>query len=247
MTKTQNLEELLNQRFNAETNHTKVKALAKHSNDGTRSSFGGLFRASELSLLDKTALEELLKKFAHSQDEAIDKDFEELSLITSEVRAINNQAAILHGERIQRAQRILKRYRDGAFSAWLVSTYGNRQTPYNFLLYFEFLTKLPLELKPKAEWMPRQAVYTLASRTGSFEEKKAVVESYNGETKQQLLNLIRESFPLDSKDKRKTKVGQKIVQELESLLQLYKKEHELVSTQEKKQISLVLGLFIKTV
>lgn len=238
-----NLEELLNQRFNTETSHTKVKALAKQSNDGTRSSFGGLFKAVELSLLDKTALEELLKKFGENLDVHIAKDLQELSQITSEVRAINNQAAILHGERIQRAQKILKNYRDGAFSAWLITTYGNRQTPYNFLVYFEFFEKLPVELKPKAEWMPRQAVYALATRNGSFEEKKAVVDSYNGETKEEMLYLIRENFPLETSDKRKTKVGQKIVNGLKTLLQLYEKEHDSLTKREKTDIHELLRQF----
>lgn len=65
-------------------------------------------------------------------------DLAELSLITSEVKAINNQAAILHGERIKKAQTLLKSYQEGAFSAWLNATYGNRQTPYNLMQYYEF-------------------------------------------------------------------------------------------------------------
>ena len=41
---------------------------------------------------------------------------------------------------------ILKNYRDGAFSAWLIATYGNRQTPYNFLQYYELYITLPEHL-----------------------------------------------------------------------------------------------------
>ena len=90
-------------------------------------------------------------------------DLEFLTTITSEVKAINNQAIILHGERIKQCTRtFLTKYRDGAFSAWLISTYGNRQTPYNFLQYYEFYQSLNLELQKRMDDMPRQVVlYTL--------------------------------------------------------------------------------------
>src|ERR1700733_5604388 len=128
------IDELLEERFNSGQGHTKVKALAKQSNDGSLSSFGGLFKAQDLPEHEQRALEELLHSFQAEAKTDIKRDLVELSKITSEVRAITNQAAILHGERILRAQKLLKSYREGAFSAWLVAAYGNRQTPYNFLL-----------------------------------------------------------------------------------------------------------------
>lgn len=244
MTKTQNLEDLLNQRFSSQTSHVKVKALAKESNDGVRSSFGGLFRALELTDSEKTNLEDLLNKFSLESETDISKDFQELAQITSEVRAINNQAAMLHGERIMRAQKILKNYREGAFTAWLLAAYGNRQTPYNFLVYFEFFQNLPHELKPKAEAMPRQAVYVLATRNVPFEDKKAVVSSYSGQTKRQMLELIRDSFPLPEKDKRQTSCGEKIVHDLKAILHLYEKGHKSITKQEKSTIAGVLSAFL---
>jgi hypothetical protein len=118
------------------------------------------------------------------------------------VKAIANQAVILHGERIKRAQEILKKYRDGAFTGWLYATYGNRQTPYNFLQYYEFYTTMPSAMHPLIDQMPRQAVYSLASRSGSIERKEAIVKSYSGKAKQELLKLIRIEFPLAEDDKR---------------------------------------------
>ena len=50
--------------------------------------------------------------------------------------------------------------------------------------------------------MPRQAVYTLASRNGPVDRKQLIIKNYNGEPKQELLALIRETFPLAKKDKR---------------------------------------------
>jgi hypothetical protein len=50
--------------------------------------------------------------------------------------------------------------------------------------------------------MPRQAVYSLASRSGDFEKKEEIVKNYSGEPKEALLDLIRKTFPLSEKDER---------------------------------------------
>ena len=81
----------------------------------------------------------------------------------------------MHGERIKKAQEILKSYRDGAFTAWLLAAYGNRQTPYNFLQYYELYTALSPGLHSQLEAMPRHAVYVLASRSGELTQKETMV------------------------------------------------------------------------
>lgn len=50
--------------------------------------------------------------------------------------------------------------------------------------------------------MPRQVIYSLASRSGSLEKKEDIVKNYNGQPKQELLRLIRLEFPLAEDDKR---------------------------------------------
>jgi len=199
---------LLSQRFKvAGEKLSKMTSLAEMSASGNLSSFAGVFRLTALSSIEKEKLATLLKEHRNdSQD--IDADLEALSLLTSEVKAINNQAAILHGERIKKAQEILKQYRDGAFSAWLIATYGNRQTPYNFLQYYELYQTLPHMLHPQLDLMPRQAVYTLASRSGSFEKKEEIIKNYKGEPKRELLLLIRKTFPLAKHDARKQDLGE---------------------------------------
>ncbi len=151
---------------------------------------------------EKLDLEAILKNFRFHETYDVDADLKALSTITSEVKAITNQAVILHGERIKKAQDILKKYQDGAFTAWLYSTYGNRQTPYNFLQYYEFHTILPQSLHNKLDQMPRQAVYSLASRSGPIDKKEMIVKNYSGQPKQELLSLIRLEFPLPEDDKR---------------------------------------------
>ncbi len=180
---------------------SKMTNLVELSSSGNLSSFSGVFRVTPLTEREHESLNVILNQFRDETQE-ITEDLSELSAITAEVKAINNQAIILHGERIKKAQGILKKYRDGAFSAWLVATYGNRQTTYNFLQYYELYITLPHPLHAKLDEMPRQAVYSLASREGAIDKKKEIIENYQGQPKQELLSLIRQTFPLAESDQR---------------------------------------------
>jgi hypothetical protein len=202
---------------------SKMTELAEVSSKGQLSSFSGVFKVHPLSDQEQTSLEDLLKSYQGETKVSIERDLHLLSGLTSEIKAISNQAAILHGERIQKAQEIFKNYRDGAFSAWLLNTYGNRQTPYNFLQYYEFYQSLPADLLPKLDEMPRQAVYTLASRDAPLDKKKELLENYQGETKNELLELIRQTFPLEETDKRREDLSNqalKLLQKLSHLISL---------------------------
>ncbi len=200
---------------------SKMTELAEVSSKGQLSSFSGVFKVHPLSDQEQTSLEELLKSYQGEMEVSIERDLHVLSGLTSEIKAISNQAAILHGERIKKAQEIFKNYRDGAFSTWLLTTYGNRQTPYNFLQYYEFYLSLPSDLLPKLDEMPRQAVYTLASRDAPLEKKKELLENYQGETKNEVLELIRQTFPLEESDGRKEDlplIASSMIQKLSRLL-----------------------------
>ncbi len=214
---------------------SKTAALAERSASGNLSGFAGVFGMSELSPHEKDLLETILNEYAHG-DENIPKDFKSLLSITSEVKAINNQAALLHGERIKRAQNILKQYRDGAFTSWLMATYGNRQTPYNFLQYFEFYESLSSPLRQQIETMPRQAVYTLASRDGDLKEKHEIVQQYQGQSKDELLKMIRERFPLSDQDQRRRKQGELALHLLKRVLNLLSEKKARVTKRQKTQI-----------
>lgn len=223
----------------------KMTALAERSNSGQLSGFSGVFRLSALSDHEKEKLKDLLSNFSE-EDSDIDQDFQSLAALTSEVKAITNQAIILHGERIKKAQTLLKSYKEGAFTAWLMTTYGNRQTPYNFLQYYEFYSTMPRSLQPKIDAMPRQAIYTLASRPGSNEIKEEIVKNYKGETKQEILTAIRKIFPLPEQDKRNPVVSLQVLSMLRKAASLTKSVHYKPTEEEKKRIALLLEHIKKT-
>jgi hypothetical protein len=160
-----------------------------------------VFQVAPLSSQERTKMSKILQ--THSIEEyETDVDLRTLSNLTAEIKAINCQAAILHGERIKKAQEILKRYRDGAFTEWLIATYGNRQTPYNFLQYYELYRNIPKPLSEKLDEMPRQIAYALASRAGSVEQKIDLIQNYTGQSKEEMMTSIRKLFPLAIEDKR---------------------------------------------
>lgn len=200
-----NVTALLSQRLKKNTANSKMSEMAKQAGNGSLNGFSSIFSVTDLSEHEKETLQDLLENYAPEEGiKNASKDFHELSALTMELKAITNQAAILHGERIKRAQQILTKYRDGAFTAWLITTYGNRQTPYNFLMYYEFYQALPQPLRLRIENMPRQAIYTLASREGDLNKKQRLIEDYKGETKNELLAIIRLKFPLSNDDRRKS-------------------------------------------
>lgn len=230
---------LLNERLKKTDNTSKMAAMARQSANGNLTSFSGVFSFAELSENEKAGIEAILKEYAQ-EDNNISKDLSNLISITSEVKAINNQAALLHGERIKRAHSILTQYRDGAFTAWLLAAYGNRQTPYNLMQYYDFCEAMPKSLRPQIEIMPRQAIYTLASREGPLDKKREIVENYQGQTKAELLGLIREVFPLDEDDRRRQNVGEMAMQTLKRFYREINREPLILTKAQKQAIKTML-------
>ena len=66
-------------------------------------------------------------------------------------------------------------------------------------------------LQKKTDEMPRQVIYTLASRAGEQKKKEEIIKQFNGESKETLLNLIREKFPLVRTDKRQSRPAKRII------------------------------------
>jgi len=198
---------------------------------------------TDLSVSEKAGLEELLLRHSIENEESADKDNEifqrdlfSLIALTNEVKSIQHQSALFHGERIKKAHEILTRYRDGAFTTWLLAAYGNRQTPYKFLRYYEFHGEMPKVLQEKLETMPQAAVCMLASRDGSPESKMAIIKQYQGETKQEMAEKIRDTFPLDSSDKRAKNYGEDAICSLRAVVKAVWHPSAVISAEQKDAI-----------
>ncbi len=240
-----NVNALIQKRLQKGDSSPKMAAMAEKSANGNLTSFAGVFSVSELNAVEKQNLKDLLQEYKGTGSKDIEQDFNQLVSITSEVKAINNQAAILHGERIKKAHAILTKYRDGAFTAWLISAYGNRQTPYNLMQYYDFYMAMPAPLKPKIEAMPKQAIYTLAARDAPLDQKRKFVENFAGETKNVLLSQIRESFPLHEEDKRRFNAGDAAIQGITKALEVLQKPRIKLSTHQKDQLETLLDTLKK--
>ena len=101
--------DLLHLRFKQkDSQQAKMTALVEKANNGELSSFSGVFRVATLNEKEKNDIEAILRTFRVGEMEGTEADLKALMAITAEVKAITNQAAILHGERIKKAQEILK-------------------------------------------------------------------------------------------------------------------------------------------
>lgn len=230
--------DLLNLRLRSKDKQKpKMTALAELSNEGSLSSFSGVFKMNALNETEKENISNILQDYIDENKEIdFETDLKNLIALTSEVKAITNQAVILHGERIKKAQLILKNYKEGAFTLWLNETYGNRQTPYNFLQYYEFYMDMPADLRPQIDSMPRQAIYTLASRGGDLEKKQDIVKNYKGQPKQELLTIIRKLFPLSDEDKRQPNIADQAIITLKRLKSIFSHPLFKPTDEQKKQI-----------
>lgn len=162
-------------------------------------SFQAIFPTKPLEEQERCKIRQILEQgvLSDSVEEGVEKRVEEqLYQITEEIRAISRQGAVLLGERVFRVRELLKPYRDGTFTKWLEATFSSRKTGYNFLAYYELYIHLPREeLKEKFKKMPSRAAYILASKEGALQEKVSLIEEYSDLGHQELVALIRQTFP----------------------------------------------------
>jgi hypothetical protein len=206
------------------------------------SAFKGMF--GEFKLTEKEQREIELILHDHYQPGKIEEErvlvhLQELVTITSEIKAINSQSILLHGERIKKAQNLLKDYQEGAFTKWLLATYGNRQTPYSMLQYYEFYQSIPTDLRPRIESMPKKAAYTLAARDGLLDRKLEIVRNYAGEKQNDIILLIQETFPGDVDDKRRKLINTVTIEEISKLCEKLEKRKSALIFADKEKLHIL--------
>lgn len=162
------------------------------------------FISSPLQQQEAESLQKILLEKLHPEREAsvIPGDYRILLILTQQIRAIDRQSVLLHGERIQRAQEVLKKYKDGAFTNWLNMTYGNRQTPYRMLRFYELFQKIETPDRLLLESMPKKAAYSLAMREGDIQKKMDIIREYHKEEQNHILHAIQKILPLSQEDRR---------------------------------------------
>jgi len=89
--------------------------------------------------------------------------------------------------------------------------------------------------------MPKQAIYTLASRFGNEDKKKEIIKNYSGQPKNELLSIIRKLFPLDKNDKRAPNIANNLISLLIKANELIEEPLFNPKQKQKKQISNLLS------
>lgn len=172
-------------------------------------SFEAYFGVKPLDKIEANRIEKLLVEGYQPgtiPEEQASKDVDVLKQITSEIKAISKQQVVLTGQRVYEAQELLKSYKDGTFSKWLESTFGERKTGYNYLNFFRLHKALPNDdLRERLKRFPQKSAYMLASKNVAIEEKTEIINEYSGLNHDELVILMQERFPAASTDKRKMK------------------------------------------
>ena len=168
---------------------------------------------TDLTEKEKLAIQKILVddyKPGTISEEQVYKHVDQLTDITRQIKNLVAQSILLHGERIKQAQDLLANYREGAFSKWLMETYGNRQTPYSMLRYYEFYNSAPKELQKIIEAAPKKVVYQLATREGDNSRKLDFIKAHGASKQSDTILLMQETFPVTITDKRKPLMASKI-------------------------------------
>ncbi len=160
----------------------------------------------ELSEQEKLAIKKIIiddYQLGTISENQVAQHVDKLTNITKQIKAISTQSVLLHGERIKQAQELLSNYHEGAFSKWLMITYGNRQSPYNMLRYYEFYQSAPQTARPMIEGAPKKCVYILASREGNDQTKLDLLQNHGNKPQIKFLKEIQQAFPTQENIKRK--------------------------------------------
>lgn len=203
-------------------------------------SFNSVFDVKPLDSHEDAQLQKILHEnfltFGAGEEKEnakLSHDWNEMKVITSQIKAIGKQGTILIGERVSKAQGILKSYKDGTFTKWLELAFGTRKTGYNMLAYYELYSALPhADLKDNFKKLPQKTAYILASRDGDIDKKAEIIREYHDMSHEELVILIQDKFPVASSDKRASKDSNSrfIVSVRDTLEKLQKRKGDLTPT-----------------
>lgn len=163
------------------------------------------FVATPLSKEEEVYIQTLLhENYVSSKPglDEVDADYQTLAILTRQIKSIDQQGILLHGERIHKARNLLKKYRDGTFTKWLFIAYGNRQTPYRMLHFYKLFQELEREDRNLLEKMPKKVAYQLATRAGSVIDKIRIIRNYQHKSSEEISAEIQTVFPMQKGNRR---------------------------------------------
>jgi hypothetical protein len=175
-----------------------------------------------------------------------DNSFEEVDLkeildLSKRIKSIKAQEALIVGEAVKKAQTVLSNYSSGVFSEWLVELFGNVQTPYNFLRFFELYTLLKERSQKEYLSIPRRAAYKLAKVEGSTEQKEEFISLGKNKNASSLEEEIDILFPKSQRATKTRKVSpENIPESLEKILSKTLGRVEHIDTDKQKKLAKLL-------
>ncbi|MBS3905180.1 MAG: CT583 family protein [Simkania sp.] len=199
----------------------------------TPNAFRSVFAIQDLDQVETQELKQLLENSAPEDKDpyTIQHDFDLLKNITAEIKSIQKQSILLLGERIVKAKTILDFYGNGltTFTKWLDATFSSRRTAYNCMAYHEFYHALPSDhLRQRLKLMSYKAVYMLASRAGTMEQKVKIVETYYALKQEDIIPIIQEAFPVQETEKKGESALEGDLEELERVIErLFRRSQQL--------------------
>lgn len=206
-------------------------------------SFNSVFNTKPLDAKEADEIERLLVE-NHQPVCEVEKDVEQLKMITSEIKAIGKQCTILMGERVYRVRGLLKSYKDGTFTKWIESTFGSRKTGYNMLAYYELYTALPHDdLREIFKKLPKRTAYILASRDGNINTKVEIISEYHEKTHDEIVVLIQEKLPVSSQDKRGAKSpNRRLIDTIKKAIQKLQKRQSTITAEDQTGLAELGGM-----
>ena len=207
--------------------------------------FSSVFNPKPLSQEEENFIEKLLienfKLSGAPEEKENTKMMNDCNIknITIEIKAVQKQGIVLLGERIKKVQKILSSYKEGTFSKWLKLSFNTRQTGYNILSYYELYKSLPTkELQESFKKIPQKVAYVLANRNGDPDKKFEIIEKHHDEEPKHIIELIRETFPLQKEDRRNRKEHNDVlIEEIHTRLKQLSKRKASFTYNHKKKIT----------
>ncbi|MGE3556376.1 MAG: CT583 family protein [Candidatus Obscuribacterales bacterium] len=210
-------------------------------------SFNAIFDPHPLEEREAGVIDQLLME-GHdpevTSEDDMGKDMLAIRHITSEIKAVGKQAAVLIGERLARVRDVLKCYRADTFTRYLEAVFGSRRTGHNLLAYYQLYNALPDDsIRRTFQGMPQKAAYMLASRTADLQAKAEIIRESDGCTAKEIALIIQQRLPTLASDRRSNRrIMGAVVESMANLVRELSTHKERLTSRDYNELALVREL-----